>query len=388
MEWYLDQKEITDENKINRNIFKMNQLNKNISFLYRNDVNALSPPETHSTIPQSSPIKVVYPNYSKINVGNGIIRPKNFFSPYVDASAWPPLQIATISKDFKMPYFNLGFIVSRSSSVCEPTWGTYYSIDECPLNDQIKEIRSMGGDILVSFGGFANIPLHVTAPDENVLKEQYLRLINAYGLTTIDFDIEGKWINDIRSLKRNSKALKLLQKDLPNIDIWFTLPTLPTGLTEAGINVIKFALEEKVDLRGVNLMTMDYTSSVAPNPQDRMAEYGIQAITSVFYQLKKVYSHYGITKSYPQFWNMIGTTPMIGVNDVKSEIFNLNDANQTLSFAKKKSLGMISMWSLNRDKECPFGSQEYVSMSCSSIPQKDYQFSKILNQFNYTYDLN
>lgn len=345
-----------------------------------------TPSPTPNPTPPDQDIPNTYPDYSNVDVGKGITWPKKSFAPFIDATSWPPLKFADMAPSLSVPYFNLGFVVSKSNSVCEPTWGTYYNAAECPLNAQIKLIREMGGDVMVSFGGAANTPIHVTAPNISTLKEQYKRFIKAYGLTRVDFDIEGAWLNDKTSLVRNSKALKMLQNELNSenysLQVWYTLPVLPTGLTADGINAVKYLLDEKVDLYGVNVMTMDYGDSVAPNPQGRMGQYGIDAITNLHAQLKSLYSNSSMSKSDSDIWSMIGTTPMIGMNDVTTEIFTLEDAKQTLTFANSKSVGMLSMWSLNRDKQCPGGATNYVSISCSSILQKDYEFSSIFNGYN------
>lgn len=297
-------------------------------------------------------VPVIYPDYSSVDVGVGKTWPAKVFSPFVDSTAWPPYSLVDNYNITKAPYFNLGFIVSKSPTVCEPTWGTYYTADAGPLNSQIKAIRALGGDVTISFGGAANVPIHIVAPDVNSLYEQYKRFTIAYGMTRIDFDLEGTWIDPSydSANKRNSDALKLLQdyykSQNKNISIWFTLPVLPTGLTSTGLNVLQIALNSGVEIGGVNVMTMDYGDYAAPNPQGKMGMYGIQAITALHDQLNTLY---GGSKTSAQLWAMIGTTPMIGVNDVQSEIFTIQDATQTLQFAQANNIGMISMWSSNRD---------------------------------------
>lgn len=343
-------------------------------------------PTGKPTTPPSS-ANVIYPDYSGVDVGQGTEWPETVFAPFVDATGWPPFALAEKTKELKVPYYNLGFIVSESRDVCKPTWGTYYSAEAGPLNEQIKKLRAMGGDVIVSFGGAANVPLHVTAPDAETLKEQYKRFVLAYGLTRIDFDIEGAWASDTASLVKNSKALKMLQDELKaenySLQIWFTLPVLPSGLTSDGVNVIRTALHEHVEIDGVNVMTMDYGNSAAPNPSNQMGEYGIQAIESLKAQLAKLYSAHGMSKSDDELWSMVGTTPMIGMNDVTTEIFNQQDARETLVFAEQNNIGMISMWSMNRDK-APNGQLSYVSISESSIVQDDYEFPRIFNTYNDT----
>jgi hypothetical protein len=46
---------------------------------------------------------------------------------------------------------------------------------------------------------------------------------------------------------------------------------------------------------------------------------------------------------------------MIGVNDVRSEVFSTADAQLLEDFARQKSLGMLSMWSIARDNPGPLG---------------------------------
>src|SRR5687768_10315973 len=51
----------------------------------------------------------------------------------------------------------------------------------------------------------------------------------------------------------------------------------------------------------------------------------------------------------------IGVTPMIGINDVNTEIFQLSDAQMLLNFANSNSyITRLSMWSVARDTgSCP-----------------------------------
>lgn len=336
--------------------------------------------------PKPTPGEVKYPDYSKVDVGKGINWPKKVFAPFVDATGWPPLEFASMASTLQVPYFNLGFIVAENNRSYLPSWGTYYAAGDGPLNNQIKMIREMGGDVIVSFGGVANIPIHVNAPSVEILKEQYKKFVKAYGLTRIDFDIEGTWVNDQAANVRNSKALKMLQDELMAenhlLQIWFTLPVLPTGLTPDGLNVLKAALNEKLNIDGVNIMTMDFGDSVAPNPQGQMGKYSMDAAEALHGQLDILYKDAGMPKSRSQLYEMIGMTPMIGMNDVTTEIFTQTDAKQVLDYANTNQIGMISMWSLNRDQQCPGGTTNYVSITCSSVIQEPYEFSKIFNQYN------
>lgn len=170
-------------------------------------------------------------------------------------------------------------------------------------------------------------------------------------MTHIDFDIEGAAVADSASIMLNSQALALLQKQKPQVQIWYTLPVLPTGLTADGLNVVDAALAAGgVKLDGVNVMAMDYGESAAPTsgPNAKtMGAYAIESAQSTYTQLMTMYSaRGGLTFG----WSNIGITPpMLGVNDVITEVFTVSDAQALEDFARANGVGMLSMWQVLRD---------------------------------------
>ena len=115
----------------------------------------------------------------------------------------------------------------------------------------------------------------------------------------------------------------------------------------------------------VNVMAMDYGSSVPPGQMGKAAISASQAT-------EKQVTSIGLSTK-------IGITPMIGQNDLPGEIFSLDDARSLVAFAKQNSyVSMLSMWSLGRDKPCDTGTGGSVSPTCSSISQQQYDFVKIL----------
>jgi len=328
------------------------------------------------------------------------IWPDGFFAPFVDATLYPVAPLADISVETGLGLYVLGFIVDETGSECSPSWGTYYDLENGPdswgtsgqyyLYDHIDAVRAdHGGDVMVSFGGAANVPLAASCGSVDDLVDQYQAVVDKLDLSRVDFDIEGTWVADHGaggSVKKRSQAIAQLQEDMETagrqLEVWYTLPVLPTGLTADGVAVIEDALENGVELAGVNVMTMDYGDTAAPDPGGQMAEYGIEAITALHSQLDTAYADAGFSKTDAELWAMIGTTPMIGMNDVTTELFDLTDAQQTVDFAQSESIGMISMWSLNRDHPCP--SQSYVSTDCSSTPDQteDWAFGAVFDAYN------
>lgn len=311
--------------------------------------------------------------------GEGIEWEDHIFAPYVDATSWPQVNISEVYEKTGCKFFNLGFIVSKDKKA---SWGTYYDAEECPLNEEIKKLRDLGGDVIVSFGGANNTPLHVDIEYVTELKNEYKRVIDKYGLTKIDIDIEGEALVNKEANERNSEALLMLQEEMENenkkLDIGITLPITPKGLTCDGIYILENMVERGVNIKEINAMTMDFAEDNLSNTQGKMGQYSIEAITRMHEQLKDILKKYNIDKSDKEVWNMIGVTPMIGVNDVKSEIFKQDDAIKLIEFAMKNKIGYVGFWSINRDHNGEYG---VCSDKHTGIESEEYEFTKKMKDF-------
>ncbi|HVW38794.1 MAG TPA: cellulose binding domain-containing protein [Pirellulales bacterium] len=306
--------------------------------------------------------------------------PAQFYAPYVDITLYPTYNLVSAAQTQGIKYFSLAFITADSHN--QPAWGGYdaYEVNggsfDMALRQQVAGVRAAGGDVMASFGGAANQELALVISDVTQLTAAYQKVVSAYNLTHLDFDIEGAAVADRASIDRRSQALAALQQNAAsagrNLEIWFTLPVLPSGLTSDGIYLLQSALKYGVQIAGVNIMTMDYGDSAAPNPQGHMGDYAIQAATSLFGQLKTLY---GPMKTDAQLWQMVGLTPMIGLNDLTSEVFDQAAAEQITAFAQQKGISRISMWSLNRDTGG--AAKNYVDNTSSSVAQQAFEFSSI-----------
>lgn len=320
--------------------------------------------------------------------------PRQVFAPYVDATAYPTPKLADIHEAARVRYFTLGFIVDETGTECAATWGTYYPVLDGPsawedgveytLYSHIERLRAAGGDVMVSFGGAANTELAAACPDVATLATQYALVIDTLALTHVDFDIEGPALFDVgpgSATERRAQAIAQVQQSMDEagrpLRVWLTLPILPSGLTVEGLTVLRDTLREGVKLSGVNAMTMNYGDGAAPDPEGQMGQYGVDAITAMHGQLSTVYAERGESLSDAELWGMIGTTPMIGRNDVSSELFTLADAGQTLAFVQSEGVGLLSMWSINRDHGCP--EQSAAQPDCSSNPEQtgDWAYSGV-----------
>ncbi|GHC43702.1 cellulose binding domain-containing protein [Streptomyces flavofungini] len=286
------------------------------------------------------------------------------FAPFVDTSLAPAYDLLDTAAKTGVKEFNLAFVTSGGG--CEPLWGGSTALGDDKVAAQIGDLRAKGGDVRVSFGGAAGSELGLRCDSAGALAKAYGKVIDAYKLTKVDFDIEGAALPDTAANSRRAQAIAALQKDHPGLDVSFTLPVMPEGLTQPGVDLLADAKKNGVKISAVNIMAMDY----GPAYSDDMGTYATQAATATQAQIKGV-----LGLSDAQAWKTVAVTPMIGVNDVTTEIFKVDDATQLVKFAQDKGIGWLSMWSSTRDKACPGGSGG-VQPTCSSIAQDPLAFTK------------
>ncbi|WP_435016765.1 cellulose binding domain-containing protein [Tundrisphaera sp. TA3] len=314
------------------------------------------------------------------------IWPDRVYAPYVDMGLHPTYDLAAASRATGVKFFTLAFITADPAG--HPSWGGFasYGVDggefDRGVRSQIGAVRALGGDVMVSFGGASGSELAQSITDVGRLTAAYQKVVDAYGLTRLDFDIEGAAVADRASIDRRSRAIAALQRNAAaagrTLHVEFTLPVLPTGLTADGLNVVRSAINAGVQVGGVNGMAMDYGDSAAPNPSGRMGDYAIQVAHSLHDQLLGLY---GNSRTDAQLWKMVGITPMIGLNDITTEVFDQQEAREVAEFARQKGIGRLSIWSLNRDRQSPSGRLNYVDLNSSSLVQSPYEFSNIFKGF-------
>jgi len=285
--------------------------------------------------------------------------PSKVYAPYVDVMLWPTFSLMNSYNATGQKYYTLAFITAGTNG--QPAWGGATPMDQNFLLDQINQLRAVGGDVIVSFGGANGTPIDVTITDVNALVNAYQSVINRYGLTWIDFDIEGAWVSHQASIQRRNQAAKILQNNNPGLRITYCLPVMPTGLTADGVYVINNAKAAGVNIYNVNVMAMDYGQS-----NSQMGQAAISAA-------QNTRNSTGLN---------VGITPMIGKNDTQNETFTLANATEVLNFANANSwVNMIAMWSANRDNGgCP--GQTSASPTCSGLSQGSFAFINTWKSFS------
>lgn len=287
------------------------------------------------------------------------------FAPYVDTSLYPAYDLLGTAAATGVKEFHLAFITSGGG--CAPLWGGVTDLASDPVAAQIGALRAKGGDVRVSFGGAAGQELALNCATPDALAAAYGKVVDQYRLTKVDFDIEGAALPDTAANTRRALAIAQLQKSRPGLDVAFTLPVMPEGLTQPGVALLADAKRNGVRIGSVNIMAMDYGPAYAGD----MGTYAIQAATATQAQVKGV-----LGLSDAAAWKAVAVTPMIGVNDVTSEVFTVADAAQLVEFASAKGIGRLALWSSARDRQCAAGAVGYADPTCSSVLQQPLAFTK------------
>lgn len=294
-----------------------------------------------------------------------------------------PESLTAITAKTQQKHFILAFVTATGANTCEAAWGGFpdYVVKNAWGMQEIKELRQQKGDVTIAFGGQAGVYLAKACTDENILVNAYQNVINTYKVTALDFDVEGANLADNTMVVLQANAIAQLQQANPGLKIRYTLPVLPSGLTQDGLNLLKQAQAAGVHINQINIMAMDYGDTQAP-ASFTMSHYAKLAATSVHTQLAALFSQ----MSDQALWKIIAVTPMIGVNDVNTEVFTLNDLHDLLNFSDLHSLGAIDLWSADRDHPCQ---TTYAQPTCSgaysssdglkAVQTEAYAFTKLLN---------
>jgi chitodextrinase len=284
------------------------------------------------------------------------------FVPYVDISLATGSQVAANAAAAGVPGVTLAFLVDGG---CTAVWGGglgNVSNATFPNGTSVKSaidsLTGAGRKVIISWGGAAGSVLSSCGSAAQA-QAMYQSVYTAYpNIAGQDFDIEGG-VN----LAVLAPALAGLKAANPGKSVSLTLPVLPTGLVPAGLNIVDAVHNAGLRPDTINIMAMDY-GPANDNGGDMLlsAQQAAQAARA-------------------QTGDMIGVTPMIGVNDVATEVFTLQNASAFVTWARGQSyINRLAFWSMSRDNGgCP--GQTWASPTCSGVAQGTWQFSSIFNGY-------
>jgi chitinase len=305
--------------------------------------------------------------------------PPHVFAPYYEAYAGGSMNAQSSASGNK--FLTMAFVQTPSVGSCTAYWNgdTGMPFGSAFASD-ISAIRSRGGDVIPSFGGYAadNTGTELADSCSNVdsIAGQFENIITTYDVTRIDLDIEDNSLGRTDGIDRRNKAIKKVEDWAAAngrlIQFTYTLPTTTHGLESNALAVLQNAKANNARIDIVNIMTFDYYDNAGHN----MATDTQTAATGLFNQIKSLWPG----KTDAQYWGMVGVIEMIGIDDFgAAETFTLANATAATNWVTAQGIGSYSFWALQRDNGgCPGGG---AADNCSGVSQSTWQFSHIMQTF-------
>jgi hypothetical protein len=261
--------------------------------------------------------------------------------------------------------FKLAFALSKSAG-CEPSWGLNIPINDTSIIDQIKAFHAIGGEVIVSTGRAKDRKLETNCVPSLVLKNAYKQVLDAVESRHLDISVD-----ESIPLDNMNAALAKLQKERPQTTISFSFNYngQDYGITsQLIVEVLENSVRHGVNVDIVNTIVENFVKSDSSSLSDEI----IWLSTNTMNQLKIIWP----AKSTVDLYTLLGVTPFIG-NNFDEKVFSLATAKQIVGWAKDKTIGQLSFWSIGRDNgHCP--GREF-SYNCSGIEQEEYEFTKIFS---------
>ncbi len=266
----------------------------------------------------------------------GTAFPAHYAAPYLQISTSDSGDMAADMAATGDKYYTLAFLVSAGG--CTPDWEDGgYSLGT--FNSQISALQAAGGNVIISSGGAGATELAQTCTNVSQLTAAYQNIVNTTGSTRLDFDIEDSDLADTSATSLRDQALAALQAQDPAVQVDFTLGVnangLPTG-SGSEYAVLQDAKAKGVKVSVVNIMTMDFYDGSNNDLGD--AESAAEATAG------QLSSLYGISTSAA--YNMMGLTPIAGVNDDGTD-FSISNAQSLESFAASNGVQELSFWEVD-----------------------------------------
>ncbi|MET7638531.1 chitinase [Streptomyces sp. NPDC005438] len=290
--------------------------------------------------------------------------PSGLNGPYLYLGWGEPPNATEFLQETGNTQLTMAFILSDGG--CNPAWDGQRPLEGSQDAETIAAVQQAGGDITPSVGGWSGNKLGEACQSAEDLAGAYQKVIDAYGLKSLDVDIESTEFETEEVRQRVIDALKIVKDDNDGIKVYLTFGTTPTGPNDNGKDLVAKGAEAGLDVDGWTLMPFDYgdgtTDMVAAT---KGAVDGLKDTVAEAYGL-----------SDDEAYAKVGFSSMNGHTDVEGEVISPDDFQQMVDYAKEHKLARVSFWAVNRDRACQDGQEP--GSSCSGIDQETYAFSKIL----------
>ncbi|MFD0137028.1 carbohydrate binding domain-containing protein [Streptomyces sp. NPDC127159] len=286
-------------------------------------------------------------------------------APYLFEGWGDPPSPSTVMSATGVKWFTMAFMLD--SGGCNPAWDGNRPLTGGVDQTAINQIRSAGGDIVPSFGGWQGSKLGANCSSASALAGALQKVIDAYSLKAIDMDIENTDEFENEAVQaRILTALKTVKANNPGLKTIVTFGTSTTGPSYYGNRLIEQAKSLNADIDVFTIMPFDFGGGSDMYGNTVNAAEGLKAkLKSTFgWDDATAYSHIGIS----------------GMNGLSDQQENTTPAiwTQIRDWANGHHIARLAFWAVNRDRPCPGGG---VVSNCSGISQSNWQFTSITAGF-------
>lgn len=284
-------------------------------------------------------------------------------APYEYLGWGSPQDPAAVMSATGIKWFTLAFVLADNG--CNPAWDGSRPLTGGTDQAKINEIRSHGGDVVASFGGWSGSKLGEACSSSSKLAAAYQKVISAYKLKAIDIDIENTEVSSSAARGRVVAALRAVQQNNPGIKTYLTFGTTTSGPDGDGLALIKQAKAAGFTPTAFTIMPFDFGSH-----SGTMAQATASAANGLHSDIQSVY---GLSSNAA--YAVMGISSMNGKTDESDETVSTTDFKNILAYANAHHLSRLTFWAINRDRACSSGAS--AGDSCSGVSQGAYAYTKI-----------
>ncbi|WP_327319206.1 carbohydrate binding domain-containing protein [Streptomyces sp. NBC_01235] len=286
-------------------------------------------------------------------------------APYLYEGWGDPPSVSTVMSSTGVKWFTMAFMLDGGG--CNPMWDSTRPLAGGVDQSVVNQVRSAGGDIVPSFGGWQGSKLGANCSSASTLAGALQKVIDAYSLKAIDMDIENTDEFENEAVQaRILTALKTVKANNPGLKTIVTFGTSTTGPTYYGNRLIEQAKSLGADIDVFTIMPFDFGGGSDMYGNTVNATEGLKAkLKSTFgWDDATAYAHIGIS----------------GMNGLSDQQENTTPAIWTSirDWANSHHIARLAYWAVNRDRPCPGGG---VVSNCSGISQSAWQFTSITAGF-------
>ncbi len=291
------------------------------------------------------------------------VTPVSTAAPYLTLGWGDPPDPTTVMAATGIHDFTLAFVLAHRG--CTPAWDGTRPLLGGSDAATIAAIRSAGGDVSVSFGGWSGRKLGTVCRTPTALAAAYEQVIHAYGLAAIDVDIEHTEFSRPATRLRVVTALRQVQVDDPSVEITITFGTTPAGPDADGRSLIADAVSVGLQPFAWTIMPFDFGT-----PESDMGAASVAAAEGLHADLMSAYG-----ESSAVAYAHMGISSMNGRTDEADETVGPTDYRTILGYAETEHLARVTFWMVDRDRACTSG--ETPGNSCSGIAQTPWEFTTL-----------